>query len=88
MLGGGGDKIIIMSAVPPHGSVSVFSLGYFSSVISSSEHSHVSLPLFILHNYIFNSITRIIVVGRKKCVNPHQDKDRSEKRRNKIILIV
>ena len=38
MLGGGGEKVIITPGVYPHGLVSVSSLGYFSSVVSSSKH--------------------------------------------------
>ena len=44
VLGGGGDKVSIISVVSLRGSVSVSSLDYFSSVGSSSKPSHSSSP--------------------------------------------
>ena len=41
----GGDEVNIVLFVYPRGSVSVSSLGYFSSVGSSSKPYHPSLPL-------------------------------------------
>ena len=45
MLVGGGDEVSVMPVVYPSGAVSVSSLGYFSSVGSSSKPSHPSVPL-------------------------------------------
>ena len=41
----GGDKVSIVPFVYPRGTVSVTSLGYFSSVGSSSKYSHPYLTL-------------------------------------------
>ena len=41
----GGDEVIIVPFVYPRGTVSVSSLGYFSSVGSSSKPSHTYLSL-------------------------------------------
>ena len=47
----GGDKVNIVPFVYPRGTVSVSSLGSFSSVGSSSKPSHPSLPLSLgAHN--------------------------------------
>ena len=47
----GGDEVNIVPFVYPRGKVSVSSLGYFSSVGSSSKPSHPSLPLsLVAHN--------------------------------------
>ena len=40
MLGGGGDEVSFMPVVYSRGTVSVSSLGYFSSIASSSKPSH------------------------------------------------
>ena len=45
MLGGGGDEVSVMPVVYPRGTVSVSSLGSFSSVGSSSKTSYPLLPL-------------------------------------------
>ena len=47
MLGGGGDKVIVVPVVSPRGEVSVSPLGYFSSVGSDSKPSHTSLPVSV-----------------------------------------
>ena len=47
VIGGGGDEVSVMTVVYPRGKVSVSSLGYFSSVGSSSKPSHPSLPFSI-----------------------------------------
>ena len=44
-IGGGGDEVSVTPVVNPCGMVSVSSLGYFLSVVSSSKPSHPSLPL-------------------------------------------
>ena len=51
MLVGGGDEVSVMPVVYPCGTVSVSSLGCFSSIGSSSKPPHPSLPLSIgVHN--------------------------------------
>ena len=47
MLGGGGDEVSVVPVVYPCGTVSVSSLGYFSSVGSSAKPSHPSVSLSI-----------------------------------------
>ena len=47
MLGYGGDEVSIVSFVYPLGTVSVSSLGYFSSVGSSYKSSHPSIPVSV-----------------------------------------
>ena len=48
----GGDEVNIVAFVYPRGTVSVSSLGYFSSVGSSSKPSHSSLPISFGERYI------------------------------------
>ena len=45
VIGDGGEDVIIVTVVYPHGIFSVSSLGSFSSVGSSSKPSHPSFPL-------------------------------------------
>ena len=45
MLGDGGEDVSILPVVYPCGTVSVSSLGYFSSVGFSSKPSHPYLPV-------------------------------------------
>ena len=52
MLGGGGDEVGIMPVIYPHWTVSVSSLGYFSSVGSSSKHYCPSLYLSLGAHHI------------------------------------
>ena len=52
VLGDGGDEFSIVPFVYPCGMVSVSSLGYFSSVGSSSTPSHLSLPVIIRAHHI------------------------------------
>ena len=52
MLGDVGDKVSIMPVVYPRGTVSVSSLGYFLSVVSSYKPSHLYFPLYILVHHI------------------------------------
>ena len=44
VLGDGGEEVSIVPVVYPHLTVSVSSLGYFSSIGSSSKPSHPSFP--------------------------------------------
>ena len=71
MLGYGGDEVSIVSFVYPLGTVSVSSLGYFSSVGSSSKPSHTSLPVSVGAGHIqeYSKENR----GRKgKIIKQHQ----------------
>ena len=54
----GADKVNIVTFVYPRGTVSVSSLGSFSSVGSSSKPSHPSLPLSLSEHATFKSISR------------------------------
>ena len=76
-----------MLVVYPRGTVRVSSLGYFSSVGSSSKTSHLSLPLSIVERYIqeyFNSKRGI----NRKYINPKQEKARRKKRSNQMRVTV
>ena len=57
MLGGGGDEVSIMPVVYPLGTVSFSSIGYFSSVGSSSKPSHPSVPLSLSEYTLFKIIS-------------------------------
>ena len=63
VLGDGGDEVSVMPVVYPRGTVSVSSLGYFSSIGSSSKPSHHSLTISLSEYNIFNSISRKIMEG-------------------------
>ena len=52
VIGGCGDEFIIMLVVYPHGTVSVSSLGYFLSILSSYKPSHPPLTLSIGERHI------------------------------------
>ena len=57
VLGGGGDKFSIMPVVFPRRAVIISSLGYFSSVDSSSKASYPPFPLSLVEHliqYYFN----------------------------------
>ena len=54
----GGEEVKYMPLVYPRGTVSVSSLGSFSSVGSSSKPSHPSLPLSLSEHKTFKSISR------------------------------
>ena len=83
----GGDEVIIVPFVYPRGAVSVSSLGYFSSVSSSSKPSHPSLPLSLGARHIQEYFKK--KRGRKrKFVNPQQEKARREDRINQGKVIV
>ena len=58
VIGGGGEYVSIVPVVYPHGTVSVLSLGYFSSV-GSSLNLLILLCLSLFENATFKSISRI-----------------------------
>ena len=81
------DKINIVPFVYPRGTVSVSSLGYFSSVGSSYEPSHPSLPLSIGARHVQEYFKK--KRGRKrKFVRPQQEKARHEERMKRVKVIV
>ena len=65
----GGDEFSVMPVVYPRGTSIVSSLGYFSSVGSSSKNSNTSLPLSLgvhrIQEY-FNKKRG----GKRKCIKP------------------
>ena len=70
-----GDEVNIVPFVYPRGTVSVSSLGHFSSVGSSSKPSHPYLPLHLGAHNIQEYFKR--KRGRKrKFIKPQQEKDR------------
>ena len=71
MLGGGDDEVSVMSVVYPCGTVSVSSLGSFSSVGSSSKSSHPSLPLSL----------------RLHCIKEYFKKKKKKKKKKKRVRI-
>ena len=77
MLGYGGYKFSVMHVVYPNGAISVSSLGYFSSVGSSSKPSRPFLPLSLgihrIQEYVKKKRER-----KRKYINPHEEKDRHE----------
>ena len=77
VLGGVGDEVSIMPVVYPYGAVSVSSLGYFSSVGSSSKPSHTSLPLSIRVHHIQEYFQKKIW-RKRKYINPQEEKSRHE----------
>ena len=77
VLGGGGDEVSAMPAVYPCGTVSISSLGPFSSVGLSSKPSRHSLPLSLVVHHIqknFNNNSR----RKRRYINPQEEKDRRE----------
>ena len=52
MIVGGGDEVSVVSVVYTHGTVSVSSLGYFLSILSSYKPSHPPLTLSIGERHI------------------------------------
>ena len=56
MIRGGGDEVSVMPVVYPLGTVSVSSLGSFSSVGSPSKPSHPPLTLSLSEYTAFKSI--------------------------------
>ena len=75
MLGDGGEYVSIVPVVYPHGVVSVSSLGYFSSVGSSSISYLPSLPdsLGGRHTQEYFNNKR---GGKRRFVKPHKEKAR------------
>ena len=87
MPGVGGEEVSILPVVYPCETVSVSTLGYFSSIGSSSKTSHsyltVSLGARHIQYYIKNKR------GRKRKFNkPQQDKPMHEKRIIQSTVIV
>ena len=87
VLGDGGEYVIILSIVYPRGTVSVSSLGSFSSVGSSYKPSHPYFPVSLgarhIQEYFSNNS------GRKcKPIKPQHEKERQEQRmkRSKVIF--
>ena len=76
MLGDVGDKVSIMPVVYPRGTVSVSSLGYFLSVVSSYKPSHLYFPLYILVHHIQEYFKK--KRGRKqKYIKPQEGEGRA-----------
>ena len=83
----GGEEVNYLPFVYPRGAVSVSSLGYFSSVGSSSKPSHPYLPLSLGAHHIQEYFKK--KRGRKrKFIKPQQEKARHEERmkRGKVIV--
>ena len=77
VLGGGGYEVSIMPVVYPHGTVSVSSLGYFSSVGSSSKPSYPSLNLSLRVHRVQDYFKKKRG-SKQKYIKPQEDKARSE----------
>ena len=87
MLGGGGDEISVMPVVYPCGTVSVSSLGYFSSVGSLSKPSNPSLPLSLGVHRIQEYFNK--KRGRKrKIITPQEEKASHEEQRYQLRVTV
>ena len=78
-----GDEVNIVPFVYPRGTVSVSSLGSFSSVGSSSKPSYLSLPLSLglhcIQDYFNNRRGR-----KRKYIDPQEDKARRKQQMNKM----
>ena len=87
MLGDGGYEVSVMPVVYPRGTVSVSSLGSFSSIGSSYKPSHPSLPLSLGVNRIqeyFNNKR-----GRKrKYIKPQEEKTRRKQQMQQMRVTV
>ena len=83
VLGDGGDEVSVMPFVCPCGTVSVSSLGYFSSVGSSYKSSHPSLPLSLGVHRIQECFKRKRGGGRKY-IKPQEENSRHEEQRKKM----
>ena len=87
MLGDGGEYVRIVTFVYPRETVSVSSLGSFSSVGSSSKPSNPSFPVSVgachIQEYFKKKRER-----KRKFIKPHQEKARHEERINigKVIF--
>ena len=87
MLGISGDEVSIMPIIYPRGTVRFSSLGYFSSIFSSSKYSRPSPPLSLGGCHIQWYFKK--KKGRKrKLIKPKQEKARHEERRNKMRVTV
>ena len=77
MIWDGGDYGSIMPFIYPCGTVSVSSLGYFSSACSSSKPFHPSLPVSVgaLHIQEYFKKKR---GSKRKFITPQQEKARHE----------
>ena len=86
MLGYIVEEFIILPVVYPCGTVSVSSIGSFSSVGSSSKSSHPSVHLSIgsCHIQYYSKKKR----GREKCIKPQQEKARHEEQINRSKVVV
>ena len=83
----GCDEVHYVPFVYPRGTVSVSSLGSFSSVGSSSKPSHPSLTLSLGAHNIQDYFKK--KRGRKrKFIKPQQEKSRQEERMKKVKVIV
>ena len=83
----GGDEVHYVPFVYPCGMVSVSSLGYFSSIGSSSKPSHPSLPLSLGAHNIQEYFKR--KRGRKrKFIKTQQEKARQEEQMKRVKVIV
>ena len=83
----GVDEVNYVPFVYPCGTVSVSSLGSFSSVGSSCKPSHPSLPLSLGAHNIQEYFKR--KRGRKlKFIKPHQEKAGQEERLKRVKVIV
>ena len=82
-----GEYVSIVPVVYPRGTVSVSSLGYFSSVGSFSKPSHPSLPVSVearhIQEYFKKERWR-----KREFINPQQEKAKHEERmkRGKVIV--
>ena len=83
----GGGEVNIVPFVYPRGTLSVSSLGSFSSVGSYSKPSHPYLPFSLGARHIQDYFKK--KRGRKrKFVKPHQEKARHEERMKRVKVIV
>ena len=86
VLWGGGEEVSIVPVVYPRGTVSISSLGYFSSVGSSSKPSYPSFPLSIGACHIQEYFKKNM--GRKlKFIKLNQEKSRHEEQIKRIKVI-
>ena len=82
-----GEYVSIVPVVYPRGTVSVSSLGYFSSVGSFSKPSRSSLPLSIRVHHIKGGFKNKNM-RRKKNINSQQERTRCEERRKQMRVAV
>ena len=87
VLGGVGEDVSIVPVVYPCGTVSVSSLGYFSSVGFSSKPSHPSLPVSVGARHIQEHLKNERV-RKLKFIKPQQEKARHEEqmKRGKVVV--